>query len=104
MNGSMDLVRSISATVNKVVAENGISKLDIVVAPPSPYLSVVRQAVDKSIGVAAQNIYPKDSGAYTGEISVAMLRELGVNFVILGHSERRELFKESDSVCRLNFL
>lgn len=56
----------------------------------------MNQAVKKEIQVAAQNTYIKASGAYTGEISPQMLKDLGVNWVVLGHSERREYFKESD--------
>jgi triosephosphate isomerase (TIM) len=69
----------------------------IVAAPPFPYLkdAVARQA---SLRVAAQNCSDQESGAFTGEVSPAMLRDCGVGFVILGHSERRKLFFESDAL------
>jgi triosephosphate isomerase len=69
---------------------------DILVCPAAPYLS---QAIDcaesQPISVGAQNVSQFDSGAYTGETSLSMLAELGCKYVLLGHSERRELFNES---------
>jgi triosephosphate isomerase len=70
----------------------------VVLGVPFPYLSL---ALNKTAGVnhimiAAQNCYSKSSGAYTGETSPAMLQSMGVPFVILGHSERREYFAESN--------
>ena len=60
-------------------------------------LSDAVKAVEGSnVKIAAENVYPKIEGAYTGEISPKMLKDIGVTYVILGHSERREYFKESD--------
>ena len=53
------------------------------------------------IGVGAQNVHFADEGAYTGEISVAMLEEIGVDFCVIGHSERRQYFAETDETCNL---
>ncbi|WP_153797153.1 triose-phosphate isomerase [Foetidibacter luteolus] len=71
-----------------------------VFAVPAPYLVMAQQKVagKQNIFVAAQNCYSKKSGAYTGEISVEMLQSLGVTFVVLGHSERREYFNESNQL------
>ncbi|MFZ6025706.1 MAG: triose-phosphate isomerase [Bacteroidota bacterium] len=70
----------------------------VVFAVPSPYLAMAQAKVNgrKQITVAAQNCYNKKSGAYTGEISVVMLQSLGITHVVLGHSERREYFNESN--------
>lgn len=76
--------------------ENGA---DIVIAPPAvsiPAASVLLSNSD-NIRIAAQNMHPEASGAYTGEISSSMLKELFVSYVILGHSERRALFGETDA-------
>lgn len=67
-------------------------------AVPAPYIAMAQQKLEgkANVFVAAQNCYSKKSGAYTGEISVDMLSSLGVKFVVLGHSERREYFNESN--------
>lgn len=71
----------------------------VIFAIPAPYLAMARQKLrnKEQVFVAAQNCHSKKSGAYTGEISVDMLSSLGVNYVVLGHSERREYFNESNA-------
>ena len=70
---------------------------DILVCPPAPYLSQASVNSDGlPIAVGAQNASQFDSGAYTGEMSLSMLTEVGCEYVLLGHSERRKLFKETD--------
>jgi triosephosphate isomerase (TIM) len=71
--------------------------VDLVVCPPSTALAAAAERTRRTtIRVAAQNVHEQDSGAFTGEISIPMLRELGVAGAIVGHSERRELFCETD--------
>ena len=72
--------------------------VEYVVAPPFTALESVRAALDSSstIQLGAQNLFWEDRGAYTGEISAPMLKDLGCRYVILGHSERRTLFGEQD--------
>ncbi|MEX6688280.1 triose-phosphate isomerase [Danxiaibacter flavus] len=71
-----------------------------VFAVPFPYLAMAQQKIEgkKNVFVAAQNCYSKKSGAYTGEVSVEMLQSLGIQYVVLGHSERREYFNESNQL------
>ncbi|KAI3652856.1 hypothetical protein MP228_002281 [Amoeboaphelidium protococcarum] len=77
------------------------SKVEVVVAPPSIYLSHVQSKVNSNILVSSQNCYLENKGAFTGEISPAMLKDIGVQWTILGHSERRTLFKEDDElICK----
>ncbi len=73
-------------------------RCEIVVAAPFTALSALRDAfAGTPIAVAAQNVHPEPAGAFTGEISVAMLVDAGCRWVILGHSERRALFGETDA-------
>jgi triosephosphate isomerase len=70
----------------------------VVFAVPFPYLIMANSEVadEKNYFVAAQNCYNKKSGAYTGEVSVEMLKSIGIQFCVVGHSERREYFQESN--------
>ncbi|MBV9988661.1 MAG: triose-phosphate isomerase [Chitinophagaceae bacterium] len=70
----------------------------VVFAVPFPYLAMAQERISGMAGtfIAAQNCSDKKSGAYTGEVSVEMLQSLGIRFVVLGHSERREYFNESN--------
>lgn len=81
-----------------VVAKCGkVQGVEVVVAPPATALYNVAQAVAGSVvEVAAQNLYPKDEGAFTGEISAPMIKDAGCKWVIIGHSERRQYFGETD--------
>jgi len=77
------------------------SKATIVVSPPFTALAAVASDLaDTHVEVAGQNLYPKDSGAFTGEISAPMLLAAGAKWVILGHSERRQYFAETDEFVR----
>jgi triosephosphate isomerase (TIM) len=70
----------------------------VVFAVPFPYLALAQQKIagQPQVFISAQNCYSKKSGAYTGEVSVEMLQSLGISFVVIGHSERREYFNESN--------
>ena len=97
--------------MNKTVAEalelvhglkrelSTVKEVDIAVCPPFTALSEVSRAIlDSNIRLGAQNMSEQTGGAYTGEISAAMLKEFSVRYVILGHSERRQYQRESDEL------
>ena len=75
--------------------------VDVIVCPPSVYLHAVGEVVtDSAVSLAAQNMYHEPNGAFTGEISAAMLVDLGCQYVVLGHSERRHILGESDELIQ----
>lgn len=97
--GARALAAGIAARAGESVAA------DLVCCPPSVYLGVVREALAGSgVALGGQNMHHEASGAFTGEISAAMLKDVGASFVILGHSERRTLFGETDALVHAKTL
>jgi triosephosphate isomerase len=100
-NWKMNLNINQSTSLVKAIAEGikGLSGVDVLVAPPFTNLYAVKQAIGKAdIFLAAQNMHWEKEGAFTGEVSPQMLVDAGCSHVILGHSERRSLFKETDEM------
>jgi triosephosphate isomerase len=98
-NWKMKTTRSEAAALAAAVAAKvgSSTKVEVAVCPPSLYLAAVCDAVKGSaVGVGGQNCYHEAKGAFTGEISPPMLVDIGCRYVILGHSERRQIFKESN--------
>jgi len=92
MNGSASFAAEMSQQMNVFAADLNV---EVVLSPPSVYLSQVQQAAE-NYSTAAQNVHFAASGAFTGELSVSMLNDLGCEYVLVGHSERREMFAENE--------
>ena len=100
-NWKMNLALADATHLVQGIAEGikGLDGVDVLVAPPFTSLPRVKEAIGKApILLAGQNMHWEASGAFTGEVSAAMLAEAGCTHVILGHSERRTLFGETDEV------
>lgn len=86
-----------AALATSIKEKKPSNKVEVVVCPPAlTVASVVESVKGSSIGVGTQNMYTESSGAFTGEISAEMIQAAGCKYVILGHSERREYFGETD--------
>ena len=96
MNGDSASIAEIVKFLNEGVNDSASS--EVVVAPPALYLKQVVTDVTKNVAVSAQNCYKTSKGAFTGEISPEMIKNVGGKWVILGHSERRHIFGEKDEL------
>ncbi len=102
--GNWKMNNDLAATktlITELIEKKQTSSAEVIVAPTFVNLLEASKLLkESSIKVAAQNMHFADDGAYTGEISAAMLKSVGVNTVILGHSERREYFNEDDELLK----
>jgi triosephosphate isomerase (TIM) len=99
-NWKMNLDRRAAVALAEGVAREAekFGSVDLAVCPPACYLESVGNALKGSkVGLGAQNVYFQPDGAFTGELSTSMLIDLGVKYVILGHSERRHILGETDA-------
>lgn len=96
MNTDLVTARTLSRQVVEAIGDPG--EVKVVVCPPFVSLHDVSEIVRNTpVDLGAQNVHEEVSGAYTGEVSAAMLRSVGCRFVIIGHSERRQYFQESET-------
>ena len=101
MNGSSDSVKEL---ISGIKAGIGEVNAEVVVCPPFVYIPSVADAISGSgIKLGAQNMCDQDAGAFTGEISGPMLKDVGCEYVIIGHSERRAMYGETDEVTAIKY-
>lgn len=99
---NLDLASSVALVEGLVKKMADFGDVEVAVCPPSVYLAAVAKAAAGSkVGVGAQNMYHEPNGAFTGELSGAMLKDVGCQYVILGHSERRNILGESSEAVNL---
>ncbi|MCO6545308.1 MAG: triose-phosphate isomerase [Gilliamella sp.] len=102
LNGSLDMAKNLVVGIKNELSND--TACDIAIAPPVIYLDFVKHQLGKSnIILGAQDVGINLSGAFTGEVSVNMLKEIGVTHIIIGHSERRTYHKESDEFIAKKF-
>ncbi|KNA08538.1 hypothetical protein SOVF_161660 [Spinacia oleracea] len=94
-NGTTEEVKKLVTTLNEAEVPSE-EDLEVVVSPPFVFLSLVKILLRPDFHVAAQNCWVRKGGAFTGEVSAEMLVNLDINWVILGHSERRALLNETN--------
>jgi len=91
---AVELAKGVAQNCQSLLAE-----VDVSVCPPFVYLSAVKNALGSSnVGLGAQDVYFEAKGAFTGEVSCQMLKDVGCKNVLIGHSERRHVIKETDSL------
>lgn len=102
MNGSSESIKVLLDGIKQSLGT--IGRAEVVVCPPFVYLAEVRvQLEDSSVSLGSQNVSEHPSGAFTGEIAASMLQDFDCRYAIVGHSERRSLFGESDSQVAAKF-
>ncbi len=103
LNGSLEMAKSLVMAID--THSDGLEGVDAVICPPFPYLNAVAANISASnVHLGAQSVAEKQDGAYTGEVSAEMVAEMGCTYAIVGHSERREYYGETDAIVAAKFL
>jgi len=102
MNGSLSSIEELINGIKDGLAD--VTNADMAVCPPAVYISKVNELIgDANIGLGSQNVCDQESGAFTGELAPSMLKEFNCSYAIIGHSERRSLYGESDELVARRF-
>ncbi|MCO6523504.1 MAG: triose-phosphate isomerase [Candidatus Schmidhempelia sp.] len=102
LNGSKEMAKTLVTELTQVLGD--VKGCDVAIAPPVMYLDFIKQLLNnRTIHLGAQNVDVELSGAFTGDISAIMLKEMGAQYIIIGHSERRTYHKENDEIIAKKF-
>lgn len=103
LNGSLEMAESLVSVIDAQCS--AVDGVDAVICPPYPYLARVAELISaKNLSLGAQSVSKQESGAYTGEVSAEMVAEFGCGYAIVGHSERREYYAETDAIVAAKFV
>jgi triosephosphate isomerase len=98
-NWKMNLTENEAISLVETISINRVEGVTQIVFPPFIYLTTLLK-LNSPVLIGAQNFYPKEKGAFTGEVSISQLKSIGVTYVLVGHSERRTLFNESNEFLK----
>ena len=102
MNGTSEMVIQFSKNILKRVLDDNAKRCEFIICPPAPLIPLLYESASQSAFlVGGQDCHSSESGAYTGDISALMLKDIGCSFVIVGHSERRISYNEINSTVKL---
>jgi triosephosphate isomerase len=102
MNKTISESYDLILNLKKLISPEVLKKVDVLICPPFVNLNAANDILENSgISTGGQNVHYKDEGAFTGEISAKMLKSVGCNYVIIGHSERRQYFFETNDIINL---
>ncbi len=102
LNGSLETISELVSGISNQLSE--VTTAEIAVCPPFIYLGYVQQLLDGvDISLSSQDCSDQDSGAYTGEVAAAMIKEFGCKYIIVGHSERRQIYGESSEIVAIKY-
>lgn len=99
MNKTIEEGIQLVKEIKSLLSEKQVNSVQVIINPPFTHLSVLKNEISNSeIKIGAQNCSYESSGAFTGEVSVSMLKSINIDYVIIGHSERRAYFNETDEI------
>ncbi len=102
LNGSLETISELVSGISNQLSE--VTTAELAVCPPFVYLGYVQQLIDGvDISLGSQDCSDQDSGAYTGEVAAAMIKEFGCKYIIVGHSERRLIYGESSEIVAIKY-
>lgn len=101
MHLKRDDIARLARSISEFTASRRYEDREVMIAPPYPYLITAVESVDtRYVSIGAQNMYYEKEGAFTGEVSPLMIKDCGARFVIIGHSERRKYFFETEELLK----